>query len=338
VAEYSLSGDPNVADAASERILLTVNEPQFNHNAGFLGFGPDDQLYITLGDGGGADDNDAGHTGGTDDKPSGGLGNAQDLTKLLGKALRIDPLGTNGPNGQYGIPADNPFVGELGVREEIYAYGLRNPWRGTFDGEQFIVADVGQRLVEEVNLIESGGNYGWRIKEGTLDFDATVSPDPAAALIDPIAQYTRNTPAGAATGLEQIGISVTGGAVYRGSEFPALDGVYLFGDFSTQFAPADGTLLALTPDVLDGTATLPADPTVLNVVGGNPIGEYILAFGNDEDGNVYVATKTALPAGGIPGGPPTGNIYRLVAVPEPATGVPLILTLMVGWWWTRRTP
>lgn len=319
VAEYTVSGDPNVADFASERILMTFNQPQFNHNAGHIEFGPDNMLYITTGDGGGGGDDEPGHTGGGSGNPIGGLGNAQDRSKLLGKVLRIDVAGTNGPGGQYGVPGDNPFVGESGVREEIWAYGLRNPWRATFDGDQLIVADVGQGLVEEVNLIEKGGNYGWRIKEGTLDFDNTVSPDPVVSLIDPIAQYTRPGAAGAMTGLEQIGISVTGGVVYRGSEFPELDGVYLFGDFSTAFGPPNGTLLALTPDVLDATATLPADPLVLDVIGGNPIGEYVLAFGRDENGEVFVATKTALAASGNPGGAATGAIYRLVAVPEPAS-------------------
>ncbi len=325
LAEYSVSGNQNVANPASERILMTFNQPQFNHNGGNLAFGPDDMLYITTGDGGGGGDDEPGHTGGGAGNPIGGLGNAQDLTKPLGKVLRIDPLGNNGPGGQYGIPADNPFVGDPGVREEIYAYGLRNPWRATFDGNQFIVADVGQGLVEEVDLIEAGGNYGWRIKEGTFDFDNTVSPNPPAALLDPIAQYSRPSGGGPGTGLPQIGISVTGGVVYRGSESPALDGVYIFGDFSTNFSPANGTLLALTPDILNGNASLPADPIVLDVIGGNPIGEYILAFGLDENGEVYLATKSTLAPSGTNNGLPTGAIYRLVAVPEPGT---LLITLV----------
>lgn len=327
VAEYTVSSDPNVAAVGSERVLLTFDEPQFNHNAGYLGFGPDGMLYVTTGDGGGGGDNEPGHTGGGENNPAEGLGNAQDLSKLLGKVLRIDPMGTNGPGGEYGIPSDNPFVGNAGVREEIYAYGLRNPWRATFDGDRFIVADVGQGLVEEVNIIESGGNYGWRIKEGSFDFDSAVSPNPPAALADPIAQYTRSTPDGAATGLEQIGISVTGGVVYRGSDHPALAGAYLFGDFSTDFSPANGTLLALTSDVLDGVADLPADPTVLDVVGGNPIGEYVLAFGLDENGEAYLATKSTLAASGTDNGVPTGAIYRIVAVPEPSS---VLLLAMAG--------
>ncbi|TWT78554.1 Quinoprotein glucose dehydrogenase B precursor [Posidoniimonas polymericola] len=327
VAEYSVDSiGASTASLTSERVLMTFDEPQFNHNAGYLGFGPDGMLYITTGDGGGGGDNEAGHTGGgpgtLNDAVTGNFGNAQDRSKLLGKVLRIDVAGTNGPGGQYGIPADNPFVGEAGVREEIYAYGLRNPWRATFDGDRLFVADVGQGNVEEINLIESGGNYGWRIKEGTFDFDNTVSPNPAAPLIDPVAEYTR---AGRNNGLQEIGISVTGGVVYRGSEFPELVGKYLFGDFSTGFAPANGTLLGL-----EETSPGQFDLDVLDVVGGNPIGEYVLAFGLDENGEAYVATKTTLAPSGLDpvSGLPTGAIYRLVAVPSPSA-TPLLATLIL---------
>lgn len=337
VAEYSVTAlGSNVADPASERILLTFDQPQFNHDAGFVGFGGDGLLYITTGDGGGGGDDEPGHTGGGEGNPSGGLGNSQDRTNLLGKVLRLDVAGSNGPGGEYGIPADNPLVGEGGgVREEIYAYGLRNPWRASFDdgpgGDgRLYVADVGQGDVEEVNIIEKGGNYGWRIKEGEFDFDSTATPDPAVPLLDPIAQYLHpdSNPDDfpGQPQLLQVGLSVTGGVVYRGSESPALAGTYLFGDWSTGFAQPDGTLLGLE-ETAPGEFVL----SVLDVVGGNPIGEYIQAFGLDELGEAYVATKgTLAPSALGPNGLPTGKIYKIVAIPEPTTFVLGSLLLIMG--------
>lgn len=326
IAEYSVTGPgSNIADPASERILLTFDQPQFNHNAGFVGFGSDSMLYITTGDGGGGGDNEPGHTGGGPSDPSGGLGNAQDRSRLLGKILRIDPLGTNGPGGQYGIPADNPFVGEAGVREEIFAYGLRNPWRASFDngpggtGRMFI-ADVGQNDVEEVNILEAGANYGWRIKEGSFDFDAAVSPTPNVPLVGPIAEYAHP---GSGNGLTEIGLSVTGGVVYRGDDFPELQGKYLFGDWSRRFSQPIGTLLGL-----EETTPGDFDFAVLDVVGGNPLDEFVIAFGLDEVGEAYLVTKQTLAPSALgPDGLPSGAVYRIVAVPEPAS---MLLTLTGG--------
>jgi glucose/arabinose dehydrogenase len=329
IAEYSVTSlGSNVADPSSERILLTFDQPQFNHDAGYLGFGPDNLLYVTTGDGGGADDNDAGHTGGNAGKPAGGLGNAQDLTQLLGKVLRIDVDGTNGPGGQYGIPGDNPFVGEGGgVHEEIYAYGLRNPWRASFDNGpggsgRLFVADVGQGDVEEVNLIEPGGNYGWRIQEGTFDFDPSVSPTPSVPLIDPIAEYAHP---GSANGLLEVGLAVTGGVVYRGSDFPELQGAYLFADWSNGFAQPNGTLLGLE-ETEPGVFNL----SPLEVEGGNPIGQFIQAFGLDESGEAYVATKVTLAPSALDPdtGLPTGAIYRITVVPEPSAWLLLLMGLV----------
>ena len=248
IAEYRVSGPgSNVADLNSERILLTFDPPQFNHDAGQLAFGPDEMLYISTGDGGAGGDDDPGHTGAGE--PEGVLGNAQDKTNLLGNVLRIDPLGTNA--GQYGIPDDNPFVDDGGgVREEIYAYGLRNPWRFSFDdgpggSGRLFLADVGQGDIEEVNLIESGGNYGWRIKEGSSVFDDTV-PDPGVELIDPIAEYSRE---GKPNDLPKIGIATVGGFVYRGVDIPELFGKYIFGDWTQGpgfLDPPNGVLLGNT--------------------------------------------------------------------------------------------
>lgn len=336
IAEYRLGAGSSLGDPASERILMTINEPQFNHNAGFIDFGPDGMLYIMTGDGGSSNDNNAGHTGGDASQPSGGLGNAQDLTQLLGKVLRIDVNGTDAVGGQYGIPVDNPFVADANARPEIYAYGLRNPWRGTFDDgpggtNRLIVADVGQGTVEEINIVEAGGNYGWRIREGNFDFDPTVVPTPPATLIDPIAQYAHP---GAGNGLPEIGLSITGGVVYRGSQFPELQGKYIFGDWSDNFRTPNGTLLGLS-EMADRSFEM----VVLDVAGGNPIGEYITAFGSDELGEIYVATRTTLAPSALDpvSGLPTGSIYRIAVVPEPATWLPQLIGVAILTGWGRRS-
>ncbi|MEZ0254191.1 MAG: PQQ-dependent sugar dehydrogenase, partial [Chthoniobacter sp.] len=281
-------------------------------NGGQLGFGPDGYLYISVGDGGSQHDNDYGHTGGQSGAPviSGNLGNAQDTTKLLGKVLRIDPLGTNGPGGSYGIPASNPFAGAGGgVREEIYCFGMRNPWRFSFDtdpvlGSRIIEADVGQDNVEEINLLVSGGNYGWRIKEGTFNHDNTA-PSGGGALIDPVAEYAHpltnltNYP-----GLTRIGLAVVGGYVYRGSAIPSLVGQYVFGDYntSTNSTPV-GVLLAL--DSSDWSLARPA------VVGN--VSFFVMSMGQDEDGELYVATEVARgPRVNPSNGQPSGTIFKIV--------------------------
>lgn len=336
IAEFQVRADnPNLVDPASQRILMTFEKPQFNHNAGWLDFGPDGYLYIMTGDGGSANDNDAGHTGGNASQPRGALGNSQDLTQLLGKALRIDPLGTDGPGGQYGIPSSNPFVGQGGgVREEIFAYGLRNPFRASFDdgpggSGRLFVGDVGQGIVEEVNILQAGGNYGWRIKEGSNDVDNTVSPVPPSALIDPIAEYAHP---GANVGLPEYGISVTGGAVYRGDDYPELQGKYIFGDWSLGFRSPSGTLLGLEEQP-NGDWTL----SKLDVVGGNPLKEYVQAFGTDENGEIYLATRRTLaPSALDAAGLPTGSIYKITVVPEPASCGGMLAAALLGWGWRRR--
>lgn len=205
ISEFKVTGpDADIADPSTERILLQFDQPYSNHNGGMLAFGADGLLYISTGDGGSGGD------------PQ---GNAQKLDTFLGKILRID-VDEGDP---YSVPNDNPFVGVPGARSEIWAFGLRNPWRFSFDRPtgRLFAADVGQNRLEEVNLIVRGGNYGWNTMEGGLCF----SPEegcPRGSLILPIAEYARDE-----------GRSITGGYVYRGRQNRELVGTYIFGDFAS---------------------------------------------------------------------------------------------------------
>lgn len=303
ISEFLVSSDPNRADSGSERILLQVDKPQFNHNGGTIVFGPDRKLYISLGDGGGANDVDLGHV--EDWYPDNAGGNGQDITdNLLGSILRIDVDG----GAPYAIPRDNPFVGREGL-DEIWAYGFRNPYRISFDGSRLFAGDAGQGLWEEVSLVVRGGNYGWNIKEGTHCFDAEnpgVSPAncPRTApggvpLRGPVIEYANaGNPRGG------LGLVVVGGHVYRGRELPQLNGRYVFGDWSRSFAQPDGTLLVATP----------RNRRLWRIqklrIQGNPdgrLGHFILGFGRDSRGEVYVLTSDSVgPAGN------TGKVFQLV--------------------------
>ena len=237
VAEWQVSaGNPDLADPASRREVMRVDEPQANHNGGKLAFRPGEPyLYISLGDGGAGNDVGDGHN------PA--IGNGQDLTTVLGKILRIDPLdpslttGSADPlsaNGSYRVPANNPFINSGTAVHEIYAYGLRNPFRFSFDAptDRLIVGDVGQNNIEEVDFVEAGKNYGWNRKEGSFLFNpsnGTITPDPSPdpALTDPVLEYSH-----------EDGSAIIGGFMERGSSVPALSGQYIFGDF---IAPDTGT-------------------------------------------------------------------------------------------------
>jgi len=194
--------------ADAEQVLLRFEQPHSNHNGGMLLFGPDGYLYIGTGDGGAANDPE---------------NNGQRLDTLLGKMLRVDvdrvPAGAT-----YGIPRDNPFRDRPGVRPEIYAYGLRNPWRYSFDRDtgDLWCGDVGQNAREEIDLIVKGGNYGWRITEGFICTPRFGSTCETNGLLAPVVDYPRPE-----------GVSVTGGYVYRGRRHPALRGVYLYADFAS---------------------------------------------------------------------------------------------------------
>jgi glucose/arabinose dehydrogenase len=208
IARYRVSTDPNKADSLSELKILEFDQPYWNHNGGMLAFGPDGYLYIATGDGGSGND------------PQ---NNGQNRQTLLGKILRID-VNNAAPGTPYAIPPDNPYAGNTqGFRQEIWAYGLRNPWRFSFDHEtgDLWAGDVGQGAREEIDLISKGGNYGWKIMEGFICRPPTVGCD-TTGLILPVKDYDRT-----------LGQSVTGGYVYRGSRNPALRGAYVYGDFGS---------------------------------------------------------------------------------------------------------
>ena len=205
VSRFTLAADRSRVDPDSELVILEVEQPYANHNGGQIAFGPDGYLYIGLGDGGSAGDP---------------LGSGQDTSSLLGAILRID-VSQSGPARLYSIPPDNPFVSG-GGRGEIWAYGLRNPWRFSFDREtgELWAGDVGQNRWEEIDIIQQGGNYGWNRMEGNHCFGARDGCDPTGTVL-PVWEYS----------LDGEPCSVIGGYVYRGSAIPWLRGVYVYGDF-----------------------------------------------------------------------------------------------------------
>lgn len=275
--------NPNQALPASRRELMRIDEPQPNHNGGDIHFGPDGLLYIALGDGGASNDVGNGHS------PQ---GNGQDATNILGSIVRIDVNGSNSNNGQYGIPATNPFVGRPGVPslvDEIFAFGLRNPFRFSFDSltGQLIAGDVGQNNVEEIDIITSGGNFGWAFREGTFAFnraDGTVSltaPGIPAGLRAPILQYDHDE-----------GVSVIGGFVYRGSAITELAGRYVFGDLAGTAGTGRLFVAATTGGAIQEL-----------VIGGAGLAQQLFGFGQDAAGELYVL-----------GG--NGDVFRIVTAPS----------------------
>ena len=247
LSRFSVPPGSTTADPASELVLLEIPQPFSNHNGGQIAFGPDGYLYVGLGDGGRAGDP---------------FDNGQDRSTLLGSILRID-VGIVDERGGYGIPPDNPFraAGD-GSRPEIWAYGLRNPWRFSFDLEtgDLWVADVGQNQYEEVDLIEPGGNYGWNVMEGNSCFSPSTGCS-TEGLVRPVVQYGR-----------EDGCSITGGYVYWGSRLPSLRGAYVYGDFCSGRIWAlryDGTVVSEHLELIDSELR-------------------ISSFGLDESGELYI--------------------------------------------------
>ena len=276
ISRFRVSKDnPNVADPASEEVILRVPQPYWNHNGGTIAFGGDGFLYIALGDGGSGND------------PH---GNGQNLTTLLGSILRID-IDHKSDDKNYSIPKDNPFVGKtvpvgprgkmVPVREEIYAYGLRNVWRMAFDRKtgSLWAGDVGQNLWEEINIIKSGGNYGWNIRESKHWFRPDGNDADRPDLIDPILEYHHD-----------IGKSITGGSVYRGTRVPELVGKYIYADY------VSGLLWALEYDEAEGKIVANYSLT------GDKLP--VMSFGEDEKGDIYFTT-------------PFGSLFRFRSGVDP---------------------
>lgn len=261
LSEFKAAEDFASADPASEKVLLEFKQPYANHNGGLVMFGPDGFLYMGNGDGGSGND------------PQ---GNGQKLDTLLGKILRIDVDKTSG-DLPYAIPADNPFVGQKEARGEIFAYGLRNPWRWSFDRKtgELYAGDVGQNNWEEVDLIVKGGNYGWRIMEGFHCTPKIGTDCDQKGLLTPVVEYPRTD-----------GVSVTGGFVYRGKKMPELDGVYLFGDYASRRIWG----LRYANGHLDEKRELTVSPQAVS------------SFGEDLEGELFVVGYG-------------GTIYRIVARP-----------------------
>jgi hypothetical protein len=308
VSEFKTrEGNLAEVDPTSERVLMEIDEPYFNHNGGAVVFGPDGYLYISSGDGGNA--NDEGR------RPIGG--NGQDRMSLLGKILRID-VDQGVP---YGIPKDNPFPDGAEGRPEIFAYGLRNPWRISFDRggkHELFAADVGQELFEEVDIIVKGGNYGWRLREGFEGFDPkqtrrvpTESVRKGAVgepLLDPIVAYKNAS--GWRPDADPWGISVTGGYVYRGKAIPGLVGKYVFGDWSRNRVKGEGVLFVASPPAAGAGGRWSLDRLALATHPEGHLGAYLTAFGEDEEGELYVLTNDSnTPLG------QTGKAVKLVLVP-----------------------
>jgi glucose/arabinose dehydrogenase len=274
ITRFTATGDPltsNVADPATKKVILTYDQPEDNHNGGWVGFGTDGYLYIAAGDGGGGNDQ------------HGTIGNAQDRTVLLGKIMRIDVDGGD----PYAIPDGNPYKGDLTFRNEIWAFGVRNPFRCSIDRQtgDLWIGDVGESTREEVDYIPAGTgglNLGWRVREGTLQNSAYPSEQPVTTPTDPVFDYART-----------LGTTVIGGYLYRGNLIPELQGKYIFGDFGS------GRYWTMTHS---GSTFTAADQTsTFNT-------QAPVSFGEDGAGELFI-----LNLGG-------GNLYRIIPDAPTANG------------------
>jgi glucose/arabinose dehydrogenase len=273
ISRFQTSGDPatsELADASSRKVLLSFDQPEENHNGGWMCFGPDGYLYFSQGDGGGGDDK------------HGTPGNGQSRNTYLGKIHRID-VDHGDP---YAIPTDNPFIGNTAYKQEIWAFGLRNPWRCSFDrvtGDIWI-GDVGQGAREEVDMLPAGAgglNFGWRVREGSIQNSTYPSEKTVTASINPVYDYPRT-----------LGICVIGGYVYRGSAIPDLQGKYIFADYGS------ARFWSLTPN---GTNTVPAQEITSQLDPAPKLITQPTSFGEDAAGEIYICDYA------------DGEIYKIVS-------------------------
>lgn len=293
LSEFSADPGAQQVDPATERTLLEIPQPQSNHNAGAIVFGPEGYLYVATGDGGGAGDSGTGHVSDWYDGTSGG--NGQDVTRnLLGSILRIDVDDTD-EGRNYGIPDDNPLVGQEGYDEQ-YAWGVRNPWRMSFTDGDLYAADVGQNRYEEVNRIRKGGNYGWNVREGFHCFRSDSCPRETSdgePIRDPVIEYSHAENDG-----DPGGAAVVGGYLYRGAALPGLEGRYVFADWQ-----ANGRLFVATPGDADGW---PIETVQIANESDDSVGRFVLAFGRGQDDDLYLATTDESSVSGT-----SGAIHRI---------------------------
>jgi glucose/arabinose dehydrogenase len=291
LAEFSTDPDANTVPTDSERTVLEIPQPQSNHNAGSVLFGPDGYCYIGVGDGGGGGDTGPGHVDDWYEANDGG--NGQDVeANLLGSVLRIDvdPEDEKG----YAIPADNPLVGGTG-RDEHYAWGLRNPWRMSFDGGDLYAADVGQNRYEEIDLVRPGGNYGWNVREATHCYNADSCPGESPdgdRLRDPIVEYSHS-------GDPPSGQAVIGGYRYRGDALGGLSDTYVFADWQLQ----DSLFVA---EPVEG-GLWPVSVVDVEREEGGQLGSFALAFGRTHRDELTICTTDESGPRGS-----SGAVYRLV--------------------------
>lgn len=270
VAEYKMLPNSDQADPNSERIILTQDKPDGNHNGSGIVFGDDGYLYVTFGDGGGQHDQ------------HGAIGNGQNLNTWLGKVLRINI----DVDSTYSVPKDNPFVGKADVKPEIWAYGFRNPYRITVDraSKQLFIGEVGQDKWEEVDILQKGVNYGWRVVEGNHCHNPENGCD-FTGFTPPITEYAHSE-----------GVSVIGGYVYNGKQIPSIKGKYIFGDWT---GPV-WYLQKAGDKWLRGNITIKNYPATAKITG----------WGEDQSGELYYLTNTETGPGGP--GVTTGSVYKIV--------------------------